>query len=131
VGRLVVTLSIALLMLSGATVMASGAEAATPTVVLDSLALPVRAQPGQAVKASARVHSTGGVVTAQTVMIAVRSSSGASYDFPGATTTVIISSAGYTYTSGARTYPSGTYTAFVAVQINGQWINLPAKSFTV
>jgi hypothetical protein len=130
VRRIFVSLSIALLMFSGVAVTASGAGAATPTVVLDSLTVPVDAQPGQAVKASARVHSTGGTVTAQPIMIGVRSSTGLAYDFPGATT-AIISSAGYTYTSGPRTFPSGTYTAFAEVRINGQWTNLPAKSFTV
>ena len=128
--RLLVLMSFILLLATG-TLLAPLAEAATPTVVLDSMTLPTGVQPAQAVTASARVHSVGGSVTVQAITIAVRSAGGVAYDFPGATQATITST-GYTFTSGARSFSAGTYQVFAAVEIKGQWSNLgPASTFTV
>lgn len=127
--RLAATLATAALLIVG-TVLASPVEAATPTVVLDSLTVPGTAAPGQAVSATARVHASSGSVAVQAITVAVRSGSVA-FDFPGAKAATV-GTAGYTYTSGSRTFVAGTYQAFVAVQVNGQWTNLaPSTTFTV
>jgi Glycosyl hydrolases family 16 len=129
--RLVAALSTATLLILGAVALASPVAAATPAVVLDALTLPTAVQPGQAVSATARVHSTSGSVAVQAITVAVRSTNGTAYDFPGASAATVGTS-GYTYTSGSRTFTAGTYQAFAAVQINGQWSNLtPITTFTV
>ncbi|WP_433783342.1 family 16 glycosylhydrolase [Actinomycetospora sp. CA-101289] len=115
---------------AGSALVAPPASAA-PAVVVDLLVTPTSAQAGQSVSASARVHGASGTVAVQAITIAVRNSSGAQFDFPGATAASIPTS-GYTFNSGARTFAAGTYDAFVAVQINGTWTNLePHKAFTV
>lgn len=124
-------LSAALVLLGGTALTAPAAVAAVPTVVLDSLTVPATVQPGQAVRASARVHSTSGNIAVQAITVAVRSSTGAAVDFPGAVPTTV-PPGGYTFTSGTRTFPAGAYEAFVAVQIGGRWTNLtPRRPFTV
>lgn len=130
--RLGAVLSTATLLILGvAAVLASPVAAATPTVVLDALTLPGAIQPGHPATATARVHSASGSVAVQAITVAVRSTNGTAYDFPGAKAATIGTS-GYTYTSGSRTFVAGTYQAFAAVQINGQWTNLvPVTTFTV
>ncbi|GAA4840631.1 hypothetical protein GCM10023201_33360 [Actinomycetospora corticicola] len=123
-------LALLLVPLASALALAPTASAA-PGLVVDLLSVPTSAQPGQSVGASARVRATSGTVNVQAVTIAVRSSSGAQADFPGATSAAIPTS-GYTFTAGTRTFAAGTYDAFVAVQIAGTWYNLdPHRSFTV
>ncbi len=124
---------VCLLLLAAGTLLAQAttAAAATPTVVLDSLTLPSGVQPGQSITASARVHSTSGTIAVQAITVAVRSADGTAFDFPGATA-ASIPTTGYTFTSGARSFVAGTYQAFAAVEIRGQWTNLtPASTLTV
>ena len=115
-----------------AVALAAPAEAAAPSIVLDSLSVPASVAVGQSVSASARVHSSAGSVAVQAITVAVRSGSGGEFDFPGATSATVGTS-GYTFTSGSRTFAAaGTYQAFVAVQVNGQWTNLtPSTAITV
>lgn len=125
------------MLVAGASILTAGliaptASAAAPAITVDLLTVPTSAGTASSVNASARARSTSGTVTVQAITIAVRNSSGAQFDFPGAATNVAIPTSGYTFTSGTRTFPAGTYSAFVAVQVGGVWYNLtPTKSFTV
>ncbi|MEU4498691.1 glycoside hydrolase family 16 protein [Streptomyces sp. NPDC023998] len=96
-------------------------------VVVDSLSLSA-ASSGQ-LKATAKVHSAR-TIKVQALTVAVRSASGSHYDFPGATAPTL-SPSQTTFTSGSRTFPAGTYTAFVAYKYNNTWHNLsPVKTFS-
>ena len=124
------------ILVAGASVLTAGliapaASAAAPNIAVDLLTVPSSTGAGQSAYASARVHSTTGTVAVQAITIAVRNASGAQFDFPGAVG-ANIPTTGYTFTSGTRTFTAGTYTAFVAVQVNSIWYNLtPTKSFTI
>ena len=99
--------------------------------LLASRSYPATAAPGQNILATARVHASSGTIAAQAVTVAVRNSAGTAFDFPGATAATI-PTGGYTFTSGQRSFPAGTYDVFAAVQVNGTWTELtPHKTLTV
>ncbi|TQK50821.1 beta-glucanase (GH16 family) [Streptomyces sp. SLBN-118] len=96
-------------------------------VVVDSLS--VSAAPSGGLTATATVHSAR-TLRVQALTVAVRSSDGSRFDFPGASASKL-SPSPTTFTSGSRTFPAGTYTAFVAYKYHDTWHNLsPVKTFT-
>ncbi|MEW1914909.1 glycoside hydrolase family 16 protein, partial [Kitasatospora sp. NPDC085895] len=99
-------------------------------VVVDSLTLSSSLSTSDtAVTATAKVHATQRMAV-QALTVAVRSASGANYDFPGAIPTTL-TSAQQTFTPQSRTFPAGAYTVFVAYKANNVWHNLaPKKAFT-
>jgi beta-glucanase (GH16 family) len=106
------------------------AAASTQPVTVDSLSInPTAVTPTSTVAASAVVHASR-TTSVQALTIAVRSASGANYDFRGAISTTLTST-DKTFTPDSRTFPAGTYTYFVAYEANGVWHNLtPVKTFT-
>lgn len=118
-------LSFATLALGG--VAWAGQPQSSTGVVVDSLSL--SAAPGGRLTATAKVHSAR-TIQVQALTVAVRSARGSHFDFPGATAAKLGRSR-TTFSSGSRTFPVGTYTAFVAYKFNGTWHNLsPVKTFT-
>lgn len=112
---------------AGVLTQTNRAEAATTNVVVDSLSVS-SASNGQ-LKATATVHSAR-AVRLQALTVAVRSAKGANYDFPGAIAPTV-GAQPTTYTSGARTFPAGTYTYYVAYKYRDSWHSLsPVKSLT-
>ncbi|MFC6594886.1 hypothetical protein [Kitasatospora paranensis] len=109
--------------------VAGRAEAAAP-VVQDSLA-PTTMTAGTAQRARLTLHS-GVCFWARRVGVAVRDAAGHTLDFPGAAANARICPGGLTVTTGARTLPVGTYTAFGIWQdYLGSWHNLAAQPLTV
>ncbi|NUK64930.1 family 16 glycosylhydrolase [Streptomyces lunaelactis] len=105
----------------------AGQSAPSTGVVVDSLSL--SASPSGQLKAAAKVHSAR-TIRVQALTVAVRSANGSHFDFPGATAPSLGPSQ-TTFTSGSRTFPAGTYTAFVAYKYRDTWRNLsPVKTFT-
>ncbi|WP_370149012.1 family 16 glycosylhydrolase [Streptacidiphilus sp. EB129] len=62
--------------------------------------------------------------------VAVRDKNNTVEDFPGASN-VTICPAGYTLTTGTRTFTAGTYTIFGAYEVAGAWTNLPSTTMVV
>lgn len=118
---LTTALSTTVLLATG-TAVAPSAWAA-PTLVLDSLTVPAAAQPGQAIRGSARVHATGGTLALEEITIAVRDAGGAVLDLPGGRPATVTSQV-HTYTSQTGAYPAGTYDVFVAYRAGGVWRDL-------
>ncbi|WP_327319406.1 glycoside hydrolase family 16 protein [Streptomyces sp. NBC_01235] len=111
----------------GTLTQAAQAKASTTAVVVDSLSL--SAAPDGQLKATARVHATK-TIKVQALAVAARSANGGVYDFPGATAPTLTTSP-TSYTSGSRTFPTGTYTYFVSYKLHGDWYRLsPVNSFT-
>ncbi|MFD7902229.1 hypothetical protein ACFV4G_08280 [Kitasatospora sp. NPDC059747] len=110
---------------------APGAQAATgPTVTQDRLA-PATMVAGRAATATLTVHSSS-CFTAKTVGVGVRDAAGNNLDFPGNASNVPICPWSYTFTSGARALPAGTYTQFGFWQdFGGAWHNLPSQQLVV
>ena len=117
-------------------VVAAGATAwaqSTPTstkVVVDSLSLtPASPSATSLVTATAELHATRTLAVPR-LTIAVRSADGAHYDFGGAVSTTLGSSR-TTFVPQSRSFPAGSYTYFVAYQLDGVWHDLtPVRSFT-
>ncbi|MER7845330.1 glycoside hydrolase family 16 protein [Kitasatospora sp. NPDC096077] len=116
---------------AGLFALPSGAQAATaPTVTQDRLA-PAAMVAGQATTASLALHSSS-CVTAKTVGVGVRDARGTNLDFPGNASNVQICPSGFSFTSGARTLPAGTYNQFGFWQdLGGAWHNLPSQQLVV
>ncbi|MEW1912368.1 hypothetical protein AB0442_28680, partial [Kitasatospora sp. NPDC085895] len=114
---------------TGAAAWAAPGGSSDP-VVVDSLTLtPATPSAGATVTATAKVHATQRTAV-QALTVAVRSSSGANYDFAGAIPTTL-TSAQQTFVPKSRTFPAGAYTVFVAYKANNVWHNLaPKKAFT-
>ncbi|WP_052390875.1 glycoside hydrolase family 16 protein [Streptomyces sp. NRRL B-24484] len=114
---------------TGAAAWAAPGGSSDP-VVVDSLAFtPAAPTAGAAVTATAKVHATQQTAV-QALTVAVRSSSGANYDFAGAIPTTLTSTQ-QTFVPKSRTFPAGSYTMFVAYKANNVWHNLtPKKAFT-
>jgi beta-glucanase (GH16 family) len=114
----------------GVTATAQPAAAAV-TVTVDALSIsPAAPAIGQSVTATARVRASGSVAV-QALTIAVRSADGTIVDFPGAIATTLTTTA-RTFQPEARTFPAGSYTYFVAYEVNNRWTNLsPQQTFTV
>jgi len=116
---------------SGATAWAAQPSAASSSpVVVDSLSVsPSAPSAGAAVTAIAKLHATHTIAVSR-LTIAVRSASGAHYDFSGAIPTTL-STSRTTFTPESRTFPAGTYTYFVAYEVGNTWHNLtPTQTFT-
>ncbi|MFI8460225.1 family 16 glycosylhydrolase [Kitasatospora sp. NPDC085464] len=102
----------------------------TEPVVVDSISVtPTGSAAGSPVTATAKLHATRQTAV-QALTIAVRSASGAHYDFRGAIPATLTSSQ-LTFTPESRTFPAGTYTYFVAYESANRWHNLsPVNTFT-
>ncbi|MBV6697839.1 glycoside hydrolase family 16 protein [Kitasatospora aureofaciens] len=86
---------------------------------------------GKATTASLTVHSSACFI-AKTLGVGVRDAAGNNLDFPGNATNVQICPWGQTFTSGARTLQTGTYTQFGFWQdFGGTWHNLPSQQLVV
>ncbi len=85
---------------------------------------------GISVSATLVVHSSA-CITVDALTVAVRGSGGAQFDFPGAVSSVQICPSGFTLNTGARTFPTGNYTAFGAYLISGVWTGFPSQAFNV
>ncbi|GAA2148349.1 hypothetical protein GCM10009760_40230 [Kitasatospora kazusensis] len=108
---------------------AAPARAAEP-VTVDSLTV-AAASPaaGAPLKATAKLHSTQRL-RVQALTVAVRSATGANYDFGGAAATTLTSKQ-QTFSPQSRTFPAGKYTYFVAYEANNVWHPLsPVHTFT-
>ncbi len=110
----------------------AGRKLRSTTVTVTQLSL----SPGSL---SAGVSATGtlqltasGTLSVKSVGIAVRDAAGAHYDYPGAAVNVALDTNTYTYTSGARTFPAGTYTQFGFWQdTTGAYHSLPSMQLVV
>lgn len=101
--------------------------ASSPAVTLTSLS-PSSASTGVSTKATLVLHSSGKVAV-QDVTVAVRSSTGANVDFPGAHSAAL--NGAYTYVSGSKTFAAGLYTEFGSYEVGGVWHPLASKTLTV
>ncbi|MFJ9948413.1 family 16 glycosylhydrolase [Kitasatospora sp. NPDC091207] len=115
---------------TGTVTWAAQSEAATSPVVVDSLDIaPASPTANAAVTATAKVHASKRIKL-QSLTIAVRSANGANYDFPGAAAATL-GTAQTTVTPKSRTFPTGSYTYFVAYKASDGWHNLtPVRTFT-
>jgi len=102
----------------------------TPTVTEIALT-PAALSAGTPVAGTLQLRASA-KLTARSVGIAVRDSSGGHYDYPGAATNVSLTTSTYTYTSGTRTFAAGTYTEYGFWQdTSGVYHSLPALTLTV
>ncbi|EST35496.1 hypothetical protein [Streptomyces roseochromogenus] len=99
-----------------------------PAVTQDYLG-PAYATAGEAFSAVLEV-SADTALTVQTLTVAVRDSAGNNQDFHGAHN-VVITQAGYTLTTAAKSFNAGTYTIFGAYQEGGIWYNLPSAIMVI
>lgn len=111
-------------------VLAAGTASAVNSVVQDSL-VPTSVTENVATTATLRVHTTKTCLSFDALTVAVRDANGNQFDFPGAATNGQICKTGYTYTSGARTFPAGTYTMFGSYRVGSTWTELPHQTLTV
>jgi hypothetical protein len=112
---------------AGTTAWATQSSSTSSDVIVDSLS--VSTTSGGQFKATATLHSNRSLKV-QELAVEARSENGGNYDFPGATAAKL-SSSETTYTSGSRTFPTGTYTYFVAYKTQGIWHSLsPVQTFT-
>ncbi|MGF1431628.1 glycoside hydrolase family 16 protein [Kitasatospora sp. LaBMicrA B282] len=103
---------------------------ADPQVTQDSLT-PTSALPNTPVTGQLKVHSSA-CFTVQTLGIAVRDSNGKNLDFPGSLSNTQICPTGVTLTTGAESFPAGTYQVFGFFQDQaGAWTNLPTQQLVV
>lgn len=105
----------------------SAAQPSTPAISLVSLA-PKVVEAGLPYVATLVVNSTGSIAV-QEITVAVRTSSGAKVDFPGAHSATIDGT--YVYTSEAETFAAGAYTAFGSYETDNVWHPLPSQTLTV
>ncbi|MGV9271444.1 glycoside hydrolase family 16 protein [Kitasatospora sp. NPDC003701] len=128
--RLTVAALAAAAVTTGTATWAAQSEAATSPVTVDSLDItPGSPAPNAAVTATAKVHASKRLKL-QSLTIAVRSASGANYDFPGAAAATL-DTRQTTLTPKSRTFPAGSYTYFVAYKASDGWHNLtPVRTFT-
>ncbi|MFD8708004.1 hypothetical protein ACFV1W_36415 [Kitasatospora sp. NPDC059648] len=116
--------------LLGLPAVAGAQAAAGPTVTQDRIA-PAAMVAGKATTASLSLHSSSCFV-ARTVGVGVRDARGTNLDFPGNAADVRLCPSGFTFTSGVRTLPAGTYTQFGFWQdLGGGWHNLPSQQLVV
>ncbi|MGF1427173.1 glycoside hydrolase family 16 protein [Kitasatospora sp. LaBMicrA B282] len=102
----------------------------TPALTLDSLT-PVTAAANSPVTAQLMVHSNV-CFTVQSLGVAVRDAAGNNLDFPGGLGSTQICPSGLTLTTGARSFPAGTYQMFGYYQDpSGAWTNLPTQQLIV
>jgi hypothetical protein len=106
--------------------VAASAAAAITEVSLT----PAAVVAGTSVPATLVVESSA-CITLQALTVAVRDSAGNHYDFPGAVGNPTICPSGYTLSTGARTFPAGTYTEHGAYELAGTWFSLPVQALTV
>lgn len=103
------------------------AAGSTPVVTQVSLT-PTALVAGQNAQAVLKVHSTG-KVAAQNVVVAVRDAAGKNVDFPGAHSASL--NGDYTFTSGAKAFPVGSYREYGSYELGGVWHPLTAVTLTV
>ncbi|GAA1956210.1 glycoside hydrolase family 16 protein [Kitasatospora viridis] len=108
---------------------ATRAAAAPPVVVQRSL-IPTTALPNTPVSATLSVTAPS-CTTVDELGVAVRDSAGRNVDFPGSTGRVQICPGGYTFTSGQRAYPAGSYQEFGFYRIGSTYYNLTTQTLTV
>ncbi|MEV8094682.1 glycoside hydrolase family 16 protein [Kitasatospora sp. NPDC085879] len=110
--------------------LGSAEAASVPEVTQDRLT-PVAMAADTAAAASLSVHSSA-CFTARKIGVAVRDAAGNRLDFPGSARNLRICPDGVTVTTGTRTLPSGTYTAFGTWQdADRRWHDLPAQTLNV
>jgi hypothetical protein len=125
--RLLMAPAVALGLAAAGVASAAPAEATSPAISLVSLA-PGVLEAGLPYTATLVVTSTGSVAV-QAITVAVRTSTGANTDFPGAQAATIDGT--YVYTSGAETFAAGTYSEFGSYEISNTWYPFPAQTLTV
>lgn len=111
-----------------APITAASCSAAVAPVVTETSLTPTALTAGQSAKATLVVHSTG-KVAAQAVTVAVRDKNGNNVDFPGGHSATI--NGDYTFTSGAKSFPAGSYTEFGSYEVSGSWHPLASKTLVV
>ncbi len=111
--------------------ISNGTASPSPgTSSVSSTTVAVRRLTSGAYRAEATVFATPAIDVAS-LTIAVRSSSGANYDFPGYYSGATITPTG-TLLQLTRSLPKGTYTCWVAYQSGTKWFDLSNKTtFTV
>ncbi|WP_329571512.1 glycoside hydrolase family 16 protein [Kitasatospora sp. NBC_01266] len=103
---------------------------ATPQVFQDRLT-PTSALPDSPVTAQLTVRSSS-CFTVKTLGVGVRDAKDNNLDFPGSLSNTQICPSGLTLTTGARSFPAGTYRIFGFYQDQaGTWRNLPEQTLTV
>ncbi|MGC0317506.1 glycoside hydrolase family 16 protein [Kitasatospora acidiphila] len=111
-------------------VNAWASPAAAPTVTQDRLT-PTSAAANANVTADLTVHSSS-CFTVKKLGVGVRDAAGHNLDFPGSHSNVQLCPGGVSMTTGARSFPIGSYTVFGYYQDQaGAWHNLASKQLTV
>jgi hypothetical protein len=114
----------------GIQLTAAPRAAAAPTVTQLQLS-PAYLAAGEGTKAVLKV-TTPACLTAARLTVAVRSSTGANLDFPGAVNGVELCPSGYTLTTAARSFTAGTYTLYGSWKDDtGAWHALPSVPLKV
>lgn len=127
---LVLTVGLTVTQYAASGAPSTAVRAAAPTVTQLQLA-PAYTAAGEAVKATVKVTATECTDVAR-LTAAVRSSTGANLDFPGAVNDIRVCPEGYTLTTAARTFATGSYTLYGSWKgTDGAWHPLPSVTLKV
>lgn len=109
----------------------ASSSAATAFPVQQLGLLPTQLEANQASGAAFSVRTTDGKCHSYArITVAVRDSAGHNLDFPGAHSAQVCPG-GYTYTSGTRAFPAGSYQIFGSIEEGSTWHPFPAQTLTV